>query len=166
MMRLPWPTAAAARARGLLAEAEGDLERAEESWSRRLRSAGRSAGRSSSAAASSHLEPFSGERGRNRRLAQPLEQALDLFDGLGARPWAARAGRELGRIGGRKTPQDGLSTTETEIVELVVAGRSNKEVAPALHLSPKTVEWNLSKGLSKLGVHSRTELAATSADRD
>ncbi len=87
-----------------------------------------------------------------------------MFDRLGARPWAARARRELGRIGGRKAAADGaLSATESEIVELVVAGRSNKEVAQALHLSPKTVEWNLSKVYRKLGVQSRTELAARQA---
>ena len=74
--------------------------------------------------------------------------------------WAERARRELGRIGGRDAPRAELSATEAQIVELVVAGRSNKEVAQSLHLSPKTVEWNLSKIYRKLGVHSRTELAA------
>ena len=74
--------------------------------------------------------------------------------------WAERARRELKRIGGRESATTGLSETERQIVELVVAGRSNKEVASALHLSPKTVEWNLSRIYRKLGVHSRTELAA------
>ncbi|TML15319.1 MAG: response regulator transcription factor, partial [Actinobacteria bacterium] len=97
---------------------------------------------------------------------QTLDQAVAVFEALGAKPWADRARRELGRIGGRKAAREGLSTTETEIVELVVAGRSNKEVAQALHLSPKTVEWNLSKVYRKFGVHSRTELAATQSARD
>jgi DNA-binding NarL/FixJ family response regulator len=41
----------------------------------------------------------------------------------------------------------------------VAAGRTNREVAAALHLSARTVEWNLSKLYRKLGVRSRTELA-------
>jgi DNA-binding CsgD family transcriptional regulator len=43
---------------------------------------------------------------------------------------------------------------------LVASGRSNAEVARALYVSPKTVEWNLSKIYRKLHVTSRTELAA------
>ena len=166
MMKLPWPTAAAARARGLLAAAEGDLERAE----RELESAvalGREVGRPLELGRSLLALGTVQRRARKKQAArQALDEARDLLEALGARPWAERARRELGRIGGRKAAQEGLSTTESEIVELVVAGRSNKEVAQALHLSPKTVEWNLSKVYRKLGVHSRTELAATQADHD
>ena len=78
----------------------------------------------------------------------------------GARLWANRAKREVARIGGRVAAAGGeLSETERQIAELVGEGRSNKEVAAALSLSPKTVEWNLSKVYAKLGVRSRTELA-------
>ena len=55
---------------------------------------------------------------------------------------------------------DDLSETERQIAELVAEGRTNKEVAAALSLSPKTVEWNLSKVYAKLGVRSRAELAS------
>jgi DNA-binding NarL/FixJ family response regulator len=47
----------------------------------------------------------------------------------------------------------------------VAAGKSNLEVAHALSLSARTVEWNLSKIYRKLGVRSRTELAAKIARR-
>jgi DNA-binding NarL/FixJ family response regulator len=53
-----------------------------------------------------------------------------------------------------------LSETQRQIVELVVAGRRNREVAAELSLSPNTVAWNLSKIYRKLGVSSRTEPAA------
>ncbi len=43
---------------------------------------------------------------------------------------------------------------------LVAAGRTYREVADALFISPKTVQWNLSKIYRKLGVRSRAELAA------
>jgi DNA-binding NarL/FixJ family response regulator len=68
---------------------------------------------------------------------------------------------ELGRIGGRRAaPAGALSATESEVARLVAAGRTNREVAAALHLSARTVEWNLSKLYRKLGVRSRTELAS------
>jgi DNA-binding NarL/FixJ family response regulator len=41
----------------------------------------------------------------------------------------------------------------------VSEGRSNKEIAAAVFLTPKTVETKLSRIYAKLGVHSRTELA-------
>jgi DNA-binding NarL/FixJ family response regulator len=53
-----------------------------------------------------------------------------------------------------------LTPREREIAELVAQGRSNKQVAAALFLSDRTVEYHLSAVYRKLGVHSRTELAA------
>jgi ATP/maltotriose-dependent transcriptional regulator MalT len=100
---------------------------------------------------------------RTQRKAQArttLQRAVTAFESAGARIWCDRAQRELGRIGGRSTPVgDELSATESAIAQLVASGSSNKEVATALHLSAKTVEWNLSKIYRKLGVRSRTDLA-------
>jgi len=53
-----------------------------------------------------------------------------------------------------------LTPTEERVVALVAAGRTYREVADALFISPKTVQWNLSKIYRKLGVRSRAELAA------
>src|SRR5262249_34046940 len=53
--------------------------------------------------------------------------------------------------------------TETRVAELVASGHSNKEVAAQLYMSVKTVEANLSRVFAKLGVRSRTELAARAA---
>ena len=53
-----------------------------------------------------------------------------------------------------------LSPREREIADLVAEGRSNKEVAATLFLSDRTVEYHLSAVYRKLGVRSRTELAA------
>ena len=89
-----------------------------------------------------------------------LERALEVFEQLGAPIWAERARHESARIGGRASSKRELSATEEQIAELVRSGRSNKEIAAALHLSVKTVEWNLSKIYRKLGVRSRTELGA------
>ena len=46
------------------------------------------------------------------------------------------------------------------MASLVVQGNTNQQVADALFMSVNTVEWNLSKIYRKLGVRSRTELAA------
>ena len=166
MMRLPWPAAAAARAAGLLSAAEGDLQRAERELEKAV-SIGERLGWPLELGRSLLALGTVQRQARKKQVARAtLERAVVVFSRLGANPWAERARRELGRIGGRKSARDGLSTTESEIVELVVAGRSNKEVAQALHLSPKTVEWNLSKVYRKLGVHSRTELAARQGTRD
>ena len=95
-----------------------------------------------------------------REARETLELAAGTFERLGARLWEAKARAELRRIGGRTGSHSELSETERRIVELVVAGRRNREVAAELSLSPNTVAWNLSKVYRKLGVSSRTELAA------
>lgn len=157
----PWAISAAARVRGLIAAAGGDLESAE-TWLDEAVTANAQSetplelGRSLLA-----LGEVRRRRHEKRVAREALTRALEVFEELGTPVWAERARRELGRIGGRQSVAQGLSGTQRQIVELVVAGRSNKEVATALHLSPKTVEWNLSRIYRKLGVHSRTELAAT-----
>jgi DNA-binding CsgD family transcriptional regulator len=97
---------------------------------------------------------------RKRAARETLERALEIFQRLGARLWADKTRSELRRIGGRIASDGLLSETELRIVELVVAGRRNREVARELSLSPNTVAWNLSKIYRKLGVPSRTALAA------
>lgn len=152
--------AACVRCRGLLAAAGGDLSGALVAFERALHEHDRC--------------PVPFERGRTllalgrterqakmkRRARDTLEAARGVFETLGARTWAELASSEIARIGGRALAAgDELSETEKRIAELVSEGRSNKEVAAALSLSPKTVEWNLSKIYAKLGVRSRTELA-------
>jgi len=100
-------------------------------------------------------------RAQHKRAArESLQRAAEIFERLGARVWLAKARSELRHIGGRTASDAQLSETERRIVELVVAGRQNSEVAATLNLSPNTVAWNLSKIYRKLGVRSRTELAA------
>jgi DNA-binding CsgD family transcriptional regulator len=101
-------------------------------------------------------------RNRKKRPArESLTQALAVFDELGARLWSERARAELRRIGGRTPTTPGVLTpTEERVAALVAAGGTYREVADALFISPKTVQWNLSKIYRKLGVRSRAELAA------
>jgi DNA-binding NarL/FixJ family response regulator len=117
--------------------------------------------------------PYPLERGRTllclgvvRRQAQQkraardaLEQALAMFEELGARLWAERARAELKRIGGRQRPSDELTETERRVAELAAQGRMNKEIAAELYMGVSTVEAHLSRVYRTLGVRSRTELA-------
>ncbi|MFB8059031.1 LuxR C-terminal-related transcriptional regulator [Kitasatospora purpeofusca] len=98
---------------------------------------------------------------------EQLRAALDGFEALGARPWAERARSELGAAGGETvltTRQDGpislLSPQEREVVRLAATGASNREIAAQLFLSPRTVGHHLYRAFPKLGIGSRTELAA------
>jgi DNA-binding CsgD family transcriptional regulator len=113
-------------------------------------------------------------RRRARRVAEarePLQEALDVFDRLGADPWAARAREELRLAGTRGStataaaePEQALTGQEWRIAELVVQGMTNREVGAALFLSPKTIEHHLSAIYRKLGVRSRTQLARLFGD--
>ena len=75
------------------------------------------------------------------------------------RVWRDRAQGELARVPGRRPRGSTLTQTETRIAELVAHGHTNKEVAAAVFVTPKTVEAHLSRIYAKLGVRSRTELA-------
>jgi DNA-binding CsgD family transcriptional regulator len=100
-----------------------------------------------------------------RRLRQKaaarasLGEALASLEAMGAALWAERARAELARIGGRAR-SSGLTPTEERVAGLVAEGRSNKQVADALFVSVRTVEANLTRIYAKLGIRSRTELAA------
>jgi DNA-binding NarL/FixJ family response regulator len=66
---------------------------------------------------------------------------------------------ELERSGARGAG-DELTATEQKVAVLAARGRTNKEIAAELFLSPKTVEVHLTRVYRKLGVRSRTELGA------
>ena len=104
-----------------------------------------------------------GERLRRARrpadARRQLTAARDAFLAMGGRAWAERAERELGAAGGAAAA-DGLTARERDVCDLVAAGATNREVAAALFLSPRTVEHHLRVAYRKLGVRSRSELAA------
>ena len=87
-----------------------------------------------------------------------------MFDGLDARPWADRARAELAATGEtvrRRDPTtiDELTPQELQIASLLAGGKTTRETAAALFLSPKTVEYHLRQVYLKLDIHSRVELA-------
>ena len=104
-------------------------------------------------------------RMRKRMAArQPLGTALDIFESLGATPWAERARQELracGQTARKRDPSTLLRLTpqELQVARFVAEGRPTREVAAQLFLSPRTVEFHLRNVFTKLGISSRAELA-------
>ncbi len=114
-----------------------------------------------------------GERLRRvRRRAdarEHLQSAFDLLERLGAERWAERARMELIATGGRVAQRppsalDELTPHELQVALLVAEGRTNREVGAALFLSRKTIEHHLSAIYRKLGLRSRSQLAALLAE--
>jgi DNA-binding NarL/FixJ family response regulator len=60
----------------------------------------------------------------------------------------------------------GLTPREREVLRLLVEGRSDREIAAALFISPRTATTHVSHILGKLGVSSRTEAAALAVRED
>jgi DNA-binding CsgD family transcriptional regulator len=94
-----------------------------------------------------------------------LEVALTIFSEAGAEPWAERARTELRATGvpavaaaGGKGLASRLTAQELQVVRLAALGRTNREIAAQLFLSPRTVGFHLYKAFPKLGIGSRAEL--------
>jgi DNA-binding CsgD family transcriptional regulator len=103
---------------------------------------------------------------RRRRAVDRLQASIDGFEALGATAWADRARRELGRVSIRHGRSAELTEGERSVARLAAEGRTNREVATALYISPKTVETNLARAYAKLGIRSRAELGAVMADHE
>lgn len=154
-----WAAAVSQRCEGLLAEEEAFAPHFEQALT--LHEPGEDAFQ----LARTHL--CYGERlrrsGKRVKAREQLRQALELFDRLKARPWYDRTQRELQASGERLRRRDPWKTEELTPQELqialqVVDGKTNKEVGAALFLSPKTVEYHLTRVYRKLDLHSRAEL--------
>ena len=155
-----WALAAVARCRGVLAEPEAvdavfgeahrlvcllpspfERARTELCWGERLR-----------------------RDGRRVDARRHLHEAHRRFEALGAVPWAEKAARELRSSGGRarrgsRARSDDLTAQQLQIATMVAEGRTNRNVANSLFLSPKTIEAHLGHVYRKLNVNNRTQLA-------
>ena len=59
---------------------------------------------------------------------------------------------------------DELTPQEVQVARLAAGGQTNPEIGAQLFLSPRTVEWHLSKVFGKLGISSRKELSSALSD--
>ncbi len=108
--------------------------------------------------------------GRRVDARVQLEAARKAFAGMELSLWAERAAHELAGTGerrhSRRSTSEPLTSQETRVAVLVAQGLTNREVAAALFLSPKTVEHHVGAVLRKRGLRSRTELARALAAED
>jgi DNA-binding CsgD family transcriptional regulator/tetratricopeptide (TPR) repeat protein len=155
----PWATATAARCRGLLATAEGHGPAVLRALGEAMRAHENLPMPFERARTLVALGAARRRGGQKRGAREALEEAVSIFDDLGATPWAGKARTELARIGGRRPSGQDLTGTEERVARLAAAGRTNREIADTLFLSVRTVEAHLSHIYGKLGIRSRTELA-------
>ena len=111
-------------------------------------------------------------RRRARRPTQardPLRRALELAEVCGANALAARARSELHAAGGRPrttalTGVESLTPSERRVADLAAAGRTNRDIAQELFVTPKTVERHLGGVYRKLGIATRQRLRSALAN--
>ncbi|WP_395403377.1 AAA family ATPase [Arthrobacter sp. UC242_113] len=168
MARMAW-------ARGRLLAAQGDPDAAREHFEAALGHL-RGLNRPYLRARISFAFGQSMRRAGKRRLASSvLRAARDLYDSLGAAAYVERCDRELKAtgldVGNLPDPADAVLTAardhhvqltaqEQAVAELVAGGATNKEAARALFLAEKTVQYHLTRLYRKMGIRSRSELAA------
>jgi DNA-binding CsgD family transcriptional regulator len=103
-------------------------------------------------------------RAKQRSAARDcLRAALATFEQLDARPWAEQAQAELQATGETARRRSGpatrrLTPQEFQVARLVAEGKSNRDIAAALFLSPKTIEFHVSSIHRKLSSSSRAQL--------
>ena len=99
-----------------------------------------------------------------------LGSAAEGFDRIGSRPWAERARAELRASGATVKQSRGetipLSAQERRIADIAAGGKTNKEIAVQLNLSPRTVEAHLSRAFRKLGITRRAALSQALLEQD
>jgi DNA-binding CsgD family transcriptional regulator len=160
----PWMLAVGARGRSMWLAAQGDVEGA--------------ARKAQDAMAEHDRLPMPFERARTQLLLGQLQrrqrqkdaatktfrEALQAFDAMGTPLWADRVRAELARVKVAPSHDLALTPSERRVAELAASGMTNRDVAAALFISPKTVEANLARIYRKLGIKSRAELGRVIGD--
>jgi len=160
----PWMLAVGARCRSMWLAATGDIAAAADMAERAM---------------AEHTRlPMPFERARTQLLLGQLQrrqrqkdaathtfrEALQSFDAMGTPLWADRARAELARAKVVPTHDLALTPSERRVAELAASGLTNRDVAAALFISPKTVEANLVRIYRKLGIKTRAELGRLIGD--
>jgi DNA-binding CsgD family transcriptional regulator/tetratricopeptide (TPR) repeat protein len=160
-----WALGSYARAAAMLAEGEAAEELYREAIERLARTSG------SETLARAHLLYGEWLRREHRRVdaREQLRVAHAMLEDVGMEAFAERARRELlatGETVRKRTVEtlDELTPQEVQVASLAAGGQTNREIGAQLFLSPRTVEWHLSKVFSKLGIASRMELSSALSD--
>lgn len=102
--------------------------------------------------------------GRRTEAREPLRQAADEAARLGAAGVAERASQELALTGARRRSSDlsgveSLTPGELRVAKLAAESMTNRQIAEALFVTPKAVQWHLRNTYRKLELEGRAELA-------
>ena len=105
---------------------------------------------------------------RPTEAREPLRRALELAEVCDAAALSAHVRSELHATGARPRSSalsgpDSLTPSERRVADLAASGQTNKQIAQALFVTPKTVEVHLSNSYRKLDISGRRELAAALA---
>jgi len=155
----PWALALSGRSRALLSAASGDLDQAQAAAEGAVIEHERLPMPLELGRTLLVLGQLQRRRGERRAARESLRRAESIFESMGTRLWADRTRAEARRIGVRRAPTE-LTANEQTVAQLAAAGLTNREIAARTFTSRRTVEANLSRAYQKLGVRSRTELAA------
>ena len=160
-----WALGTHARAAALLAEGEPP------NGSTGRRSNGCRTSRTRATLARAHLLYGEWLRREHRRVdaREQLRVAYTMLSDMGMEAFAERARRELlatGETVRKRTVEtlDELTPQEVQVARLAADGQTNPEIGAQLFLSPRTVEWHLTKAFGKLGISSRKELRSALSD--
>jgi ATP/maltotriose-dependent transcriptional regulator MalT len=155
----------AERVRGLLLAASGDRAGAGAAFD----AASEALSQTSAGFAEAQVDLAYGQtlrrQGQRRRAGALLERARERFHHLAAEPFVAACDLHLSAMGRTPSPRGPqrrlrLTPRELAVARLVARGHTNRETARTLVITEKTVEHHLANIYGKLGVRSRTELAA------
>ncbi|MFH0411940.1 LuxR C-terminal-related transcriptional regulator [Corynebacterium sp. L4756] len=126
--------------------------------------------------ATSHMRPYQGRTlfafgqslrrlGRRRQADNYLARAAEVYQSMGAHAHVEKINRErrAGGLGPRQSSASSLTIQELEVAQHAASGLTNKEIAAQLFLSPKTVEFHLTRIYRKLRIRTRTELPSALA---
>lgn len=156
-----WPALVVAAGRAGIAAAHGDAAGAEDGYRQAL--ALPVVNRLERAEVLVHYGSWLRCQRRPRQARPLLAEALAAAEAAGAAPLAQVARGELTAAGGRRRGERsatgaGLTSQQQRVAELAATGAPVKEVAAALHLSPRTVDSHLANIYRVLGVAGKAEL--------
>jgi len=151
----PWMLAVGGRCRAMLSLAHGDIDEARRAAEQAMIEHARIPMPFERARTQLLLGELQRRRGHEQDAMASFTEAQQVFERLGTPLWGARARVALD---GNDIRRPDLSPSEQRVARLTASGMTNGEVAAALFISPKTVEFHFARIYRKWGIRSRAEL--------
>lgn len=160
-----WVLAVSARCRGFLLAAQGDLDAAIDAGQRSMRELDRLQMPFERARTLLLLGQLYRRKRQRQNAIDALTEARETFEKLGTPLWTRRAEEELSRTNAGRRVDVELTQSEQRVADLAATGMTNRDIAAALFISPKTVEHHIGRVYRKLGIRTRAELGRRMSER-